>query len=167
MSLLVIGSIMLASMPILNAQTSAAHKAKLLVTRGKQIDAHDVDVTLGPESFDIKPIKRSGEARSLPSSSIKSIEYSYSDRPRYTVGTAGVLAIGLVAVPLFFNKTKKNWLVINAGGDPVVLQLLSSNYRMLLLEIQRSGINISDVGDRDDKKGKGDKKANRTDTNQP
>ena len=166
-SLLLTGSVVLTSLPVVSAQISVTQRAKLLVMDGKRPAANDVEVTLGVDSFLIKPVKRSGKARSLPFSSIKSMEYSYSDRPRYTAATAGALAIGLAGLPLFFNKTKKNWLVVDAGSDSVMLQLLDSNYRMLLLEVQRKGIAISDVGDRDSKKDERDKKGTSLENKQP
>ena len=151
-SFFLVSLIVLLQVTLVNGQTPVTQKAKLLVSEGNRIEGRDVELSLDADSLNITPIKPSGDDRSIDFSSIKSIEYSYSDKPRYTAGTAGVLAIGIVAAPLFFNKTKKNWLVVNAGGAPTTLQLLGKNYRMLLLEMQRKGINILDAGDRDKKK---------------
>jgi len=131
------------------AQTG--YKAALIVKKGKSVDSESVEIMLENNSVKIRSKKKPFTVKLISLAEISSIEYAYSDKPRYTVAALSTLAIGITALPLFATKTKKNWLTISTGKDALILQLQSSNYRMLLLEMRKRGIEISDSGDRDEK----------------
>ena len=151
-NLLLIASLCLACQPFAGAQTRPVYKAELLVADGKKIKSEQIELSLEGDNIKIQSRKKPAVINnSIPFSAIESVDYTYSDRPRYTAGVLTALAFGIAAFPIFFTKTKKNWLTVNAGKDSAIMQLESSNYRMLLLEMRRRGIKISDLGDRDDK----------------
>jgi hypothetical protein len=158
-NLLLIGCLCLVSESFVRAQNQTIYKADLITRNGKNINAEPVEISVEGETMKIQSKKKSGETKLIPFSSIETVDYTYSDRPRYTAATLSALAVGIVALPLFASKTKKNWLAVNAGEDSVLLQLQSSNYRMLLLTMRNKGVNITDSGDRDEneKKQKNDK----------
>ncbi len=132
-----------------HAQTG--YKAALIVKKGKSVDSESVEIMLENDSVKISGKKKNFTAKLIPLAEIRSAEYAYSDRPRYTVATLSTLALGITALPLFATKTKKNWLTISTDKEALILQLQSSNYRMLLLEMRKRGIEVSDSGNRDEK----------------
>ena len=154
LSLFLIGCLGLwAYQPFVLAQTkTTSYKAELLVSKGKEIDAEQVEISLEDDGIKILWIKKKPiESKLIPFSAIQRIDYAYSERPRYTAGTLAFLAIGIGSLPIFFTKTKKNWLTINAEKHSAILQLQDKNYRMLLLSLRAKGINISDTGDMDER----------------
>ena len=134
------------------SQTRGVYQADLLISEGKTVKTRRVEISLEDEALILSNKKKSKTettARRIPLTAIESVEYSYSERPRYTAATLSTIALGIVALPLFASRTKKNWLTINAAADSAILQLQSDNYRMLLLEMQKRKIKIADTGDRD------------------
>jgi hypothetical protein len=134
--------------PLAHAQSESVYEAQILVGSGKNIEAKPVEISLESDRVKIRGSKKSFETKYISFSEIESADYTFSDRPRYTVATLGALAFGVAALPIFFMKTKKNWLTINADKNSAILQLQSDNYRMLLLAMQSKGIKISDSGNR-------------------
>lgn len=150
-NLLLIGCIFLASQPFAWTQTQSVYKADLIVSNGKHINTQPVEISIESNAIKIRGKKKSFETKLIPLTGVESVDYTFSDRPRYTAAALSTLALGIVALPLFASKTKKNWLTINAEKNSAILQLQSSNYRTLLLEMHSKGIKISDSGDRDEK----------------
>lgn len=158
-NVLLIGCLCLISQSWVRAQNQTIYKADLIIRNGNNVDVQPVEISVEDESLKIQSRKKAVETKMIVFSSIETVDYTYSDRPRYTAATLSSLAIGIGALPLFATKTKKNWLAVNAGDNSVLLQLQSSNYRMLLLALSKKGVNITDSGDRDknEKKRKIDK----------
>lgn len=132
------------------AQNRAVYKAEILVGNKKNIESKAVEISLESDRIIIRRSKKPFETKYIPFTEIQSADYTYSDRPRYTAATLGAIAFGVAALPVFFMKTKKNWLTVNAGNNSAILQLQSENYRMLLLALKSKGIKITDSGDRDE-----------------
>jgi len=133
------------------AQNQSVYKAQMLVGSGKNIEAKPVEISLESDRIRIRGSKKPFETKYISFTEIESADYTFSDRPRYTVATLGALAFGVAALPVFFMKTKKNWLTVYADKNSAILQLQSDNYRMLLLGMQSKGIKISDSGNRDER----------------
>ena len=131
------------------AQNQKVYKADMLVGKGKSVETKAVEISLEDDRIKIRRGKKTADTKYIAFTEIESADYTYSDRPRYTAATLGAIAFGIAAIPVFFMKTKKNWLTINAGENSAILQLQSENYQMLLLAMQNKGIKISDSGDRD------------------
>lgn len=148
--LLIINLILVSQLNIF-AQTQTSFKSDLLVVNGKNIETKQVEVTLGEDSLNLRRTKKPFETKTILYSEIENAEYTFSDRPRYTAASIGTILFGISAIPVFFMKTKKNWLTINAGEKSAILQLQSENYQMLLIAMQKKGINISDSGNKDKK----------------
>ncbi len=138
--------------PLGRAQDKFVYKAQILVGNGKNIEAKPVEILLESDLIKIRGSKKPFETKYISFTEIESADYTFSDRPRYSVATLGALAFGVAALPVFFMKTKKNWLTVYADKNSAILQLQSDNYRMLLLTMQSKGIKISDSGNRDERK---------------
>lgn len=160
-----IGCVCFAFQPPARAQNRSVYKADLIVANGKNVDTEPVEIFLDGGAIKIRSKKKPFETKSISLTAVESVDYTYSDRPRYTVAALSVLALGIGALPLFADKTKKNWLTVTAEKNSAILQLQSSNYRMLLLEIRGKGVKITDSGDRDenDKNQKNGKENNEKD----
>jgi len=148
-NLLLIVLFILAPLANIRAQSKAVYKADMLVGKGKNIEAKAVEISLEDERINIRIGKKTSATKYIAFTEIESADYTFSDRPRYTAATLGAIAFGIAALPVFFMKTKKNWLTINAKENSAIFRLQSENYRMLLLALQNKGIKISDSGDRD------------------
>lgn len=146
------------------AQNQPVYKAEMLVGGKKNIESKAVNILLDSDRLVISRSKKPFETKYIPFTEIESADYTYSDRPRYTAAAVGAIAFGIAALPVFFMKTKKNWLTINAGNDSAILQLQSEDYQMLLLALKNKGVKITDSGDRDkeDKKESAEKDKNQS-----
>lgn len=135
------------------AQADYKFEADLIIKDSGSNTGKTVFISGEPNIIKITGKKNSSFNKTFQTSEIKNIDYSYSDKPQYAQAIVTGLVLGwLPGLPFLFNKTKKHWLVINDGKEAVLLQLQDSNYRQLLLELSRSGIKVSDSGDRDNKK---------------
>lgn len=134
----------------LAAQKQAVYKAEMLIGNGKNITSAAVEISLEETALKIQRKKKPFEIKYVPYSAVESADYTYSDRPRYTAATLSTIAFGVGALPVFFMKTKKNWLTLNAGDQSAIFQLQSDNYQMLLLGLKSKNLNVSDSGDRDE-----------------
>ena len=77
---------------------------------------------------------------------IQSAEYSYSKAPRWKSGGALAIAVGVLAIPLFFFKGKKHWLTIQGGEDFAVLHLDKKNYKAIIAALEtKTGVNVETV----------------------
>jgi hypothetical protein len=150
-NLFLIVCLYLTAQPFVSAQTELVYKADLLVSDGKNFNARPVEIFIDGDAIKIRGKKKPFETKIIPFSDIQDADYTYSDKPRYTVATLSTLALGVGALPLFADKTKKNWLTVITEKNSVILQLQSKNYRMLLLQLRAKGIKITDSGDRDEK----------------
>lgn len=148
-NLLILTAMLLTAILPLRAQT--VYKAEMLVGEGKNIESKSVELSLENDSFKIRRTKKPFETIFVPFAEVESVDYTYSNRPRYTAATLGAITFGIAALPVFLMKTKKNWLTINAGKSSAIFQLQSEDYQMLLLAIKNKGVKIDDSGDRDKK----------------
>lgn len=147
--ILILNFLVIFQMPVWG-QDQTVYKARMLVGGDKDIEDKPVEISLEEDRIKIRQTKKPFTTKYILFTDIENAEYTYSNRPRYTAATLGAIAFGLAALPVFFMKTKKNWLTINAEKNSSILQLQSENYRMLLLAMDKKGIKISDAGDRDE-----------------
>jgi hypothetical protein len=147
-NLFLIVSLLLSSQLMVRAQTRNVYQADLLLADGKSVKTQPVEIVLANDVLEISGKKKSSAVKTIALTSIESADYTYSERPRYTAAALSTIVFGIVALPLFASRTKKNWLAINAEKDSVILQLRSDNYRMLLLEMHSRRVKIADSGDR-------------------
>jgi hypothetical protein len=167
LNILLILSVLVTSQLPARSQNQPVYKAEMLVGSGKSVESKTVEISLESDRMTIRRSKKPFETKYIPFAEIESADYTYSDRPRYTAATLGAIAFGVAALPVFFMRTKKNWLTVNAGKNSAILQLQSGNYRMLLLALKAKGVNISDSGDRDERdKDKKEVKGNERDKKQ-
>jgi hypothetical protein len=124
------------------------HNAKLMVSTGEGTTPTDSIITLDKDTFTVRSKKGGATLKTMPYTSIKSAEYSYSKSPRWKSGAVVALAVGVFALPLFFMKGKKHWLTIGGDGDFALLQLDKGNYKIILPAFEaRSGIRVVTVAD--------------------
>ena len=127
-------------------------KADIVKVNGKNISSREVEIVLGMDAIELLKPKGKSIVRTIPYSSVLNAEYSYSNRPTIAEGTGAIALLGVTGFPLFFNSKKRNWLAVNAGENSVLLDLRSSNYRTLLLQLQQKNVSVTDIGDKDKKK---------------
>lgn len=150
LNLILILNLLIVFLIPVQGQEQAVFKARMLVSDNQDIKDTPVEVSLEKDRLKIRQTKKPLTTKYILFSDIENAEYTYSNRPRYTAATLGAVAFGIAALPVFFMKTKKNWLTINAAENSAILQLQSENYRMLLLAMDKKGIKISDAGNRDE-----------------
>jgi hypothetical protein len=143
--------LMLTFVAPLGAQPKAAdqfQKAKLMVNTGEKPTATEVILRLEEDKLVIRSKAGGAELKSLPYSSIKSAEYSYSKSPRWKAGIGAAVAVGIFALPIFFMKGKKHWLTIGGENDYALMQLDKGNYKIILPAFEaRSGVKVVTVAE--------------------
>ncbi|RMG08249.1 MAG: hypothetical protein D6735_01905 [Acidobacteria bacterium] len=124
------------------------HKVKLLVNTGDKGAEADVILRLEEDRLVIRSRAGGSDLKVFPYSSIKSAEYSYSQKPRWKEGIATAFFIGIFSLPVFFMKSKKHWLTITTDKDFAVLRLAKKNYKVILPAFEaHSGLKIETVAD--------------------
>lgn len=128
------------------AQAPVFRKVKMIVPTGDKSKAVKVSLWFSDDAVVI----RSGQGdKTFPYSEIKAGTYSFSKHPRWKAGAGVAVAVGIFAIPLFFMKSKKHWLTIQAEDDFAVLKLHKNSYSMILAAFEsKTGIKVEHVGKR-------------------
>lgn len=141
------------------ASANEFRKVKMVIVNGDDSTESAVNLIFEPERLLVTasnqkpclwcPPRGGGDTRKMfDYSSIKGATYSYSTHARWKEGVGAAVAIGVLATPLFFTKSKKHWLTIRAGDDFVVLRLDKTNFRLVLpLFETKTGIRVERVGE--------------------
>ena len=138
------------AVPLLAAQGPIDFpKSAIVLPDGKE---QDVIVRFDEDElviFDENEYKKAADADPLKQFSYQDIqggEYSFSKAPRWKTGGGLALAIGVLAVPLFFLKGKKHWLAFQGAGDFAMLHLDKKNYKAIILALEaKTGITVETV----------------------
>ena len=135
------------------AQTggSPGYKAELIVKKGAQADKKSVVISHENGNLKINSPKGSGVSKSIALSSIKSADYSYSEKPQIKEALISSFLFSnfMLGLAFLFTKTKKHWLVLSTEEETLLLELRNDNYRRLLFELNVRGVPVEDLGDRD------------------
>lgn len=77
---------------------------------------------------------------------IVSATYSQSRHPRWKEGAGVAVLAGVFATPVFFMKSVRHWLTLQAADDFMVLRLDKDNVRVVLPVLEtRTGIQVDRV----------------------
>jgi hypothetical protein len=147
-------------------QSGPRHEAQLLVQDSGDVRSAKVTLSVVDRTVTIVTKKNGKEYFiTIPFSDINRVDYTYSQKSQIWEGLANVGAysllcacvhIGQVAlfVPYAFSKKKQHWLVMETLSSPVVLKLGQHDYRDLILELSKHGLNVTDSGERPKGSGK-------------
>lgn len=142
------------------AQTRPAHEAQLLVRDGASVRSAKVYLSVLDDTVALATRKGGKESIiTIPFSDITEADYTYSQKSQIWEGLGNVGAYSLLCgcvhigqlalfLPYAFSKKKQHWLVIQTKTNPVVLRLGQHDYRDLLLELSKQGLNVTDSGER-------------------
>jgi hypothetical protein len=118
-------------------------KVKLLVTQGTKTSEVDVRLGFDADSLTVWLESTNTSVKVFPYSSIVSAVYSQSKHPRWKEGAGAAVLVGVFATPLFFMKSTKHWLTIQAKNDFAVLRLDKDNSKTILPSFEvRTGIKV-------------------------
>jgi len=118
-------------------------KVKLLVTQGSKTSEVDVRLGFDADSLTVWLESTNTSVKVFPYSSIVSAVYSQSKHPRWKEGAGAAVLVGVFATPLFFMKSTKHWLTIQAKNDFAVLRLDKDNSKTILPSFEvRTGIKV-------------------------
>lgn len=142
------------------AQTMPLHEAELLLKDGETVRSTPVRVSAdqGVVSIFAKRARKPVDIK-IPISEIKRADYTYSKRPQIWEGIATAATISLICycggtldliifLPFAFTKIKTHWMVIETEKTELLLKLGRDDYRQLMLEMHKAGINVVDSGKR-------------------
>lgn len=146
----------LGRMPLaVQAQTTRAdfnYDAELVVKTGGRADKKPVVISHENGNLKIRAAKGDSINKSFAVSTIKSADYTYSEKPQIKEALlTSILFNNLFFLGFLLTKTKKHWLVMATETEVFLLQLRSDNYRRLLLDLNARGVPVEDLGDRDRK----------------
>jgi hypothetical protein len=115
---------------------------KLVVT-GADGKVKENDVILKLEDGRVWAMPRNGEPRSMPYQIIASAIYSQSKHPRWKEGIGVAIAAGIFSAPIFFMKSTRHWLTLQAKEDYMVFHLDKNNVNLILPAFEsHSGVKV-------------------------
>jgi len=123
-------------------------KVGMMVVGSEKAREENVVLSLEETQLIILNKETLSQLKALPYKEIKAAEYSYSKAPRWKTAGVAAVAIGVLAVPLFFLKGKKHWLTVRTATDYAVLHLDKNDYRLIVTAFEtRSGVKVEILPD--------------------
>ncbi len=137
-----------------SAPSEVFDRVDLLIVDGERTESVPVRLRLDKELCFIESRKSGAVLKVFRYADIKSAEYSYSKHPRWkagagtAIGSAIVLPLLIVAIPLAFSKSKRHWLTIRSETDYAVLRLDKHNQKAILPAFEvHSGVEVEALGE--------------------
>lgn len=135
------------------------YDVELVVPDGKKSKETDTVLRVNENNFQfvIEKPKFKEHEKSFDFKTLKSADYSYSKKPMLSGGgaVATALLVGFIfALPFLFIKKKNHWLTIQGEKDFAVIKLDSSNYRAIVADFKAHGVDVKEVKEEEEKKGK-------------
>lgn len=123
-------------------------KVGMMVVGSEKAREENVVLSLEETQLIVLNKESLSQLKALPYKEIKAAEYSYSKAPRWKSAGVAAVAIGVLAVPLFFLKGKKHWLTVHTATDYAVLHLDKNDYRLIITAFEtRSGVKVEVLPD--------------------
>lgn len=121
-------------------------RVRLLDTVDGKSREVEVRVILTVDRIDVVDKKTSERLRQVRYDRIDRAAYSFSKHPRWKAGAAAAVASGVLAAPLFFMKSTRHWLTVQAGTDVLILRLDKSNFQTVVPTLEsRGGLKVEMV----------------------
>ena len=117
----------------------------LVATGGKPIEAK-ARLVFTDGSLQVQGNRGGGVLQELRYADIRAATYSKSKHPRWKAGVAVALAVNVFALPVFFMKSKKHWLTVQAEGQHAVFRLSKKNYTIVVAVFEsHTGVKVGKV----------------------
>jgi hypothetical protein len=151
---LVLSGIVIASLVVLPAASATAQtKAPVKQFGGiKQVDPQnprgletDVGVRVEADRLILVDPRSKKEVKSLPFSSIKGIDHTYSITPPLPAGKISGASTGSASMPSYLGKEPRHWWTINSDGAPIILRISSKTYDQLKAAVAQHNVTIQDA----------------------
>lgn len=118
-------------------------RVSLLVPRGEKTREVEVVLLLAGDRVVVEDRKSHAVLKELPYDRIANATFSQSKHPRWKEGAGAAVLVGVFAAPVFFMKSTRHWLTLQADGDFAVLRLDKRNFDVILPAFEsRSGIAV-------------------------
>jgi len=85
------------------------------------------------------------EVKSLPYSSIKSIDDTYSITPPLPAGTISGASTGAGSMPSYIGKEPRHWWTINTADKPIILRVSPQIYDQLKVAVTEHNVKIQEL----------------------
>lgn len=131
-----------------------SYEVEMLVTRGEDTKEENSRLVISEDSFKITSRKTGMVLKEMSFADVKAAEYSYSKKPMWKTGLVTAVFIGVLALPLFFMKSKSHWLTVRSDKDFAVLKLEKDNYRQIQAEFETHGVKVETITEDAGKKAK-------------
>ena len=137
--------------PAPSAQDALVFKdVKLETADGGKSKEVDAILSFDGGRIEVRSEKGGVLLKTLPYHAIISATYSQSKHPRWKEGLGAAVVVGVFSAPIFFMKSTRHWLTLQAKDDFMVLQLDKGNVNVVLPAVEaRTGRKVEHlVGDR-------------------
>lgn len=119
---------------------------KIVVPEEGRTREYDVRLKVGDGRIWAISAKSPAASKSMPYGRVVSITYSQSRHPRWKEGIGVAVVAGVFSAPVFFMKSTRHWLTVQARDDYFVLHLDKDNARSIVQEIEtRAGVEVQQL----------------------
>ena len=105
----------------------------------------DISVVVEADHLILVDPQSKKEVKSIPYTSITSIDDSYSITPPVPAGAISGSSTGAASMPSYMGREPRHWWTINAEGAPVILRVSSKNYNDLKTMVAAHNVKIQDA----------------------
>ncbi|HEX8286922.1 MAG TPA: hypothetical protein VF556_02945 [Pyrinomonadaceae bacterium] len=152
-SLLLCLTLLIVSAPFAFA-ADTSYEVEMLVTKGDDTKEENSRIVFTDNSFKVVSKKGGSTLKEINYADIKAAEYSFSKKPMWKTGAVAALALGVLALPIFFMKSKSHWLTVRSDKDFAVLKLEKDNYRQIQSEFETHSVKVETIKEEENKKDK-------------
>jgi hypothetical protein len=104
----------------------------------------DVSVRVGSDHLTLLDPKLKKEVKSVPYSSIKSIDETYSITPPLPAGKLSGVSTGAASMPSYLGKEPRHWWTINTDSAPIVLRISSKVHKELKAAVTEHNVKVQE-----------------------
>lgn len=149
MSGIVIASVMGLAAGSARAQAGAQPKQfgglKLVDLQNPRGLETDISVVVEADHLILVDPQAKKEVRSLPYSSIKGIDDTYSITPPLSAGAISGASTGGSSMPSYMGREPRHWWTINTDGKPIILRVSPKNYNQLKAAVTEHNVKIQEL----------------------
>jgi len=119
---------------------------KIVVPEGGKTREYDVRLKVGDGRIWAISARSPTASKSMAYGNVVSVTYSQSRHPRWKEGIGVAVVAGVFSAPVFFMKSTRHWLTVQAKDDYFVLHLDKDNARSIVQEIEtRAGVQVQQL----------------------
>jgi hypothetical protein len=148
MSGIVVASVMVLASGSARAQTAAQPKQfgglKLVDPQNPRGLETDISVRVETDHLILVDPQSKKEVKSLPYSSIKGIDDTYSITPPLPAGKIGGASTGAGSMPSYMGREPRHWWTIKTDGDPIILRVSPKIHEQLKAAVAEHNVKIQE-----------------------